>query len=167
MISLGQLNLVTTGLQVGSSLLSGYTDKANAKIQANQLEWEAGQAAESGRTQAAKVRRKGEFEKGQTVVDIQSSGFTSEGYDQLLLEQYKGIENDVFQTVLSGDVEAISRRLSADLTKIQGKTQMQMGVVNALGAVAGGYMRGAAMKEAGVSGKPAGMKNASLLGMFR
>lgn len=165
MIPLGQLNLLTTGMQVGSSLLSGFTANANAKLQANQLEWEAKQAEKSGRKQAEQVRKAGEFAKGQMVVDIQQSGFENTGSAaDIMLEQMRGVENDVFQTILSGDLEALSKRSQAASVRAQGKAAMQAGVMGALFGSMAGQIRGAGLKEAGISNSQA---NTSLLGAFK
>lgn len=167
MIPLGQLNLLTTGLQVGSSLLSGFTANANAKLQANQLEWEAKQAEKAGRKQAEQVRKAGEFSKGQMVVDIQQSGFENTGSAaDIMLEQMRGVENDVFQTILSGDLEALSKRAQAASARAQGKADMMGGIIGAGMGVLGGSVRGAAMKESGIYDAKPNLKNLSLLGMF-
>jgi len=167
MIPLGQLNLLTTGLQVGGSLLSGFTSNANAKQQANQLEWEAKQAEKAGRKQAERVRKAGDFATGQVAVDIQQSGFENTGSAaDIMLEQMRGVENDVFQTILSGDLEALSKRSQAASARAQGKAEMIGGMIGAGMGVLGGSVRGAAMKESGIYDAKPNLNNLSLLGMF-
>lgn len=167
MIPLGQLNMLTTGLQIGGSLLSGFTSNANAKLQANQLEWEAKQAEKAGRKQAEQVRKAGEFAKGQMVVDIQQSGFENTGSAaDIMLEQMRGVENDVFQTILSGDLEALSKRSQAASVRAQGKQAMIGGLFGAGMGLAGGAIKGAALKESGIFDAKPNLKNLSLLGMF-
>ena len=137
------LDYVMAGAMAGQSLLGAWGQANNAKLEADQLEWKAGQVQRYARQQAELVAKQGRYAKGAAAVSTQQAGVTDSGTAALLMDELsKNIQSDIFQTVLSGDLQAITMRASAEINRINSQAAQQSALVGALAAGAQGYMIG-------------------------
>ena len=107
------------GLSAAQSIIAGYGQAQNYRLEADNLEWQAMQMEQYARQQAEKVAKQGRYAEGAAAVGVQQSGFAagSGTTDLLMAELSKNIQSDIYQTALSGKLQAISARLQAGLNR--------------------------------------------------
>ena len=142
--------IIMAAAQAGGSLLSAHGQAQNLKLEADNLEWQAGQVQRYARKQSEMVAKQGRYAEGAAAVGVQQSGFAASSgtTDLLMAELSKNIQSDIFQTVLSGDLQAISMRAGAAQAKIAASSAMYMGLLGAGASAYQGYQAGSQYQTA-------------------
>ena len=135
--------IIMAAAQAGQSLLGAWGQAQNMKLEADQLEWQAGQVQRYAKKQSELIAKQGRYAEGAAAVSAQQSGFSTSGTVGLLMDELsKNIQSDIFQTVLSGDLQAISMRAGAKQAKIAASSAIYSGILGAGAAAYQGYTQG-------------------------
>lgn len=121
---------------------AGKYANGQAKLQGQQLDYQAQVENDNAMKTAAIIRRAGRKQVGQANAAYGASGVVVGQGSAGDVEQEirRDVEHDAFQALLEGSRRASGMSTQADLTRIDGGMRQTAGYVNAVGsALAGGY----------------------------
>ena len=136
-VTTGTMLAISAGVSAAGALAQGVAAKRAGDAQAARDEMAARQQQDAAGAEADRIRRAGERAKGAARAQLAASGIQVDTGSALLIDEDIGrrVEDDAFNTLLTGSRQAGAYRLSAAQSRASGRNAL---TASALGAVSTG-----------------------------
>lgn len=150
------LLIVTAGMQAGSQIASGITAKANANLQASDMEYQAAVERDNAQAAANYYRRQGQRDRGSTVSAVAASGVVvgdgSAGDAERQVVQDSLTDERL--ALLRGDQTARQLTARASITRRAGRDALRSSYIGAATSLMSSYANFS--RASGTTFNPAG-----------